>query len=208
MTALVSQTGYNSLPSLDEASVSRQAPSVEAIINGPIRDVFLKHAADTVFCLYLVHRHHSVKADETIVKVEGTAHVMNSQVIEGIVSIGNKIVPTTWMTSGGQVLPMEYAAVPAGAVTSVPKDAFLSEFVSILKSNECDSLFGIDTLAKNDWSEMTIGDASVVVPTSNSDSYNREKFIPVAFAFDKENPKFRVHGRCQKDQKHSSKPPK
>lgn len=60
-----------------------------------------------------MHRHHSVKADEAIIKVEGTAHAMNYQTINDIVSFGNKIVPTTWMTSDNQVLPMEYADIPA-----------------------------------------------------------------------------------------------
>lgn len=89
-----------------------QAPSVEDIMNGPIRDVFLKHAANIAFCLYLQHRHHTVGADEAIVKVEGTAHLMDSQAVKDIASLGNKVVPTTWMACSGQVLPMELAVVP------------------------------------------------------------------------------------------------
>jgi hypothetical protein len=54
---------------------------------------------------------------------------------------------------------------------------------------------------------MSIGDASVVVPSNDSDGYDQDKFILVAFTFDEENPKFKVHGRCGKDEhKHSSKP--
>ncbi len=67
-------------------------------------------------------------------------------------------------------------------------------------------MFGIDTVAKTPWSEMKIGDASVVVPSNDSDGYDQDKFIPVAFEFDEETPKFKVHGRCGKDHKHSSKP--
>ncbi|KUJ14197.1 uncharacterized protein LY89DRAFT_686710, partial [Mollisia scopiformis] len=54
-----------------------QAPHVDDIINGPIRDVFLKHAANLAFCLCLQHRHHTVGADKAVVKVEGTAHLMD-----------------------------------------------------------------------------------------------------------------------------------
>lgn len=74
--------------------------------------------------------------------------------------------------------------------------------------NGCDGLFGIDTIAKVAWSEMSIGDASVVVPSNNSDGYNQDNFIPVAFVFDEEKPRFRVHGRCKKDHEHTkpSKP--
>jgi hypothetical protein len=93
-----------------------QAPSVDDIINGPIREVFLKHAANLTLCLYLQHRHHTVGADEAVVKVEGTAHVMDGQAVEDIVSFGNKVVPTTWMASSGKVLPMEFAVVPAAYV--------------------------------------------------------------------------------------------
>jgi hypothetical protein len=89
-----------------------QALFIEDIMNGLIRDVFLKHAANFAFCLYLQHRHHTVGADEAIVKVEGTAHVMDSQAVKDIASLGNKVVPTTWMASSGQVLPMELAVVP------------------------------------------------------------------------------------------------
>jgi len=93
-----------------------QAPFVDDIINGPIRDVFLKHDAHLALCLYLQHRHHTVCADKAVVKVEGTAHLMDCQAVEDIVSLGNQVVPTTWMTSNGNVLPMEFTVVPAGYV--------------------------------------------------------------------------------------------
>lgn len=208
MTALVEHVRYNDLPSLEEANISRQAPSVDDIINGPIRDVFLKHGAHIALCLYLQHRHHTVGADEAVIKVEGTAHLMDGQAVKNIVSFGNKVVPMTWMTSGGKVLPMEFAVIPAATATPAPTPAFLLDFLSVLASNGCDGLFGIDTIAKGAWSEMKIGDASVVVPSNDSDSYDQDKFIPVAFAFDEEKPKFRVHGKCGKDHKHSSKPAK
>lgn len=52
-----------------------QAPSVDDIINSPIRDVFLKHAAHFTLYLYLQRRHHAVSANEAVVKVEGTARL-------------------------------------------------------------------------------------------------------------------------------------
>lgn len=96
---------------------SVKAPFVDDVINGPIRDVFLKHAAHLTFCLHLQHRHHTIGTDEAIVKVEGTAHLMDSKVIKDIASFGNTIIPTTWMISGGRVLLMEFAVVPAAYVT-------------------------------------------------------------------------------------------
>jgi hypothetical protein len=126
--------------------------------------------------------------------------LMDGQNVKDIVSFGNKVVPTTWMTSGGKVLPMEFAVVPATAVTPVPTLSFLSDLLSILTSNGLEGLFGIDTVAEGAWSEMSIGQASVVVPSSERDGYDQDKFVPVAFAFDKEEPKFRVHGKCETDQ--------
>jgi hypothetical protein len=38
--------------------------------------------------------------------------------------------------------------------------AFLVDFLSVLALNGCEGLFGIDTIAKAAWSEMSIGDAS------------------------------------------------
>ena len=82
---------------------------------------------------------------------------------------------------------------------------FGRELASILASNGCEGLFGIDTLGDEDWTELNIGDASVVVP---SDGNEGEDYIPVAFAFDDKTPGFRVHGKCGKDHKHTSKPPR
>lgn len=202
-----------------------QAPLIDDIINGPIRGVFLKHAAHRTLCLYLQHRHHTVDVDKAIVKVEGTAHLMDGQAMRNIVSFGNKIVPTTWMTSSGEVLPMEFAVVPAAYVVFLPHflftsdspyltrstnpgptPAFLSDFSSVLASNGCDGLFGIDTIASGNWSEMKIGGASVVVSNNGDDHNQDDDFIPVAFAFDEKKPQFTVHGKCKRDHKHTSKP--
>ncbi|EJP61249.1 3-hydroxybutyryl-CoA dehydratase [Beauveria bassiana ARSEF 2860] len=206
MTTIVDHVSYNDLPSLAEANISRQAPHIDAIINGPIRDVFLRHGDHGLFCLYLQHRHHSVGQDEAVVKVEGTAHLMSKQAMDSIISFGNKVVTTTWMTSGDRVLPMEYTAVPTVTTVPSPPAAFLAEFISVLASNECSGVFGIDTMAKNAWAEIKVGDASVVVPSNESTSYDEDKFIPVAFAFGDDDPKFKVHGKCGKDHKHTSKP--
>ncbi|KDR79793.1 hypothetical protein GALMADRAFT_61902 [Galerina marginata CBS 339.88] len=206
MTALIDNVRYNNLPSLAEADITRQVAFVDNAVNGPIRDVFLKHGAHLSLCLYLQHRHHSVGVGEAIVKVEGTAHLMDSQAIEEIISFGNKVVPTTWMASDGKVLPMEFAVVPAANATPVLTPAFLFDFLSVLATSGCDGLFGIDTIAKNAWAEMTIGNASVVVPSNGSDTFDGDKFIPVAFAFSEDEPKFKVHGRCGSNHRHTSKP--
>lgn len=114
MTAIADHVRYNDLPSLGEANTSRQvvlihlhpsvaltlrtfaqAPSVDGIINSPIRDVFLKHGAHALFCLYLQHRHHTVGADEAVVKVKATAHLLDGQAMKDIVSFGNEVLPTT-----------------------------------------------------------------------------------------------------------------
>ncbi|KAG6017605.1 hypothetical protein E4U43_000738 [Claviceps pusilla] len=207
MATGIDSVQYNNLSSLEEANQSLKALPVN-IINGPIRDVFLKYAADLTFCLYLQHRHHTVAANEAVVKVEGTAHLMDDQTINDIISFGNRVVPTTWMTACNKVLPMEFAAIPASVDSPVPSAEFIHEFLSVLASNGCEGLFGIDTLAKHNWSEMKIGDASVVVPSKDGETYDQEKFIPVAFAFDKDKPQFRVHGKCGTDHKHTSKPTK
>lgn len=49
---------------------------------------------------------------------------------------------------------------------------------------------------------MNIGHASVAVPSNGSEDQN--KFIPVAFTFDEKKPKFKVHGKCKRDHKHTS----
>lgn len=128
MTALVDHVPYNGLPSPVRSVLTHVHPVFNTdrsdAYTGPIREVFLKHAANLTLCLYLQHRHHTVGTDEAVVKVEGTAHLMGSQAVKDIVS-GNKVVPTTWMASGGKMLPMEFAVVPAEYVV------FLQHFLAI-----------------------------------------------------------------------------
>ena len=83
---------------------------------------------------------------------------------------------------------------------------FIEDFVAVLAANNVEGVFGIDTLAKHAWSEMKIGDASVVMPSNDSNDFDKDKFIPVAFAFDNDKPNYRVHGRCNQNHKHTSRP--
>jgi len=73
----------------------------------------------------------------------------------------------------------------------------------VLVSNDCEGVFGVDTLIEDDWTELTIGTSSVVV---SSDGCEREEYIPVAFAFDENKPGFRVHGKCGRDHRHTTRP--
>lgn len=88
-----------------------QAPRVHGLVAGSIRDLFLKYGAESDFCLYLQHRHHNVGMDEAIVKVNGTANLMQQHHVKDIQALGNKLVPATWM--GTDMTPMEFAVVPA-----------------------------------------------------------------------------------------------
>jgi hypothetical protein len=87
-------------------------------------------------CLYLQHRHHTVGADEAVVKVEGAAHLMDDQAVEDIISFGNKAVPTTWMISGGKLLSMEFAVVPAGYVVFLQHFLVASSRLTTLDSRQ------------------------------------------------------------------------
>ncbi|KAI0107228.1 hypothetical protein GGR51DRAFT_559567 [Nemania sp. FL0031] len=206
MATLVDHVRYNNLPSLEEANASLEnSIGIKDVMNGPIRDAFLEYGVAETHCLYLQHRHHTMKATQAVVKVAGTAHLMDSHAMEDIFSVGNKIVPATWMVCDGDLHPMELAVVPEAATTPDLREPFRLKLLSILSSNNCGDLFGIDSIAKENWSELKIGDASVVIPSQDMDGHDHGDFIPVAFAFDTKDPKFRVHGKCKKDHKHTSK---
>ncbi|KAI4239783.1 MAG: hypothetical protein LQ349_000091 [Xanthoria aureola] len=199
---LIDNQHYNELPSLETANTRRQAQHIDHLIRGPLRDVFIKYGAQNAFALYLQHRHHRLGRNETVVKVHGTAHLMNDEDIVDIGTIGNKIIPATWM--GRDMLAIEFAIAPTSANTPVIPPQFIAELDHILTLSDCKGLFGIDTLADDDWTELTVGNASVVVPSNGQE--REEAYIPVAFAFDDRKPGFRVHGKCGKDHKHTSKP--
>ncbi|KAF8961230.1 hypothetical protein BDZ97DRAFT_1664500 [Flammula alnicola] len=131
---------------------------------------------------------------------------MDGQVLKDIASFGNKVVPTTWMAKLSRW--SSPSSVPRMTTSPAPMPEFLMDFLTVLTSNKCNCLFGIDTIAERAWTEIKIGDASVVVPSDDRKGYNQEKFIPVAFAFDKEKSKFQVHGRCAKDHRHMNGRPK
>lgn len=102
---------------------------------------------------------------------------MNEKEIEDIECMGNKVVPTTWM--GRDMLPMEFAVAPISyahlrshsclpvspfttwhailtyvalnrANLPVVSPDFVAEFIRVLASEDCEGLFGIDTLVEND----------------------------------------------------------
>ncbi|KAI4129746.1 MAG: hypothetical protein LQ341_006532 [Variospora aurantia] len=192
---LIDNTLYNELPSLETAYTRRQAKHIDNLIQGPLRDVFIRYGAHKTFALYLQHRHHRLGRKEAIVKVHGTAHLMNEEDIVDIETMGNKIIPATWM--GKDMLAIE-------ANSPVIPPHFIAELDRVLTLSDCNGLFGIDTLAEADWTELTVGNASVVVPSNGNE--RAEAYIPVAFAFNDGKPGFRVHGKCGKDRKHTSKP--
>ncbi|KAK4225992.1 hypothetical protein QBC38DRAFT_481551 [Podospora fimiseda] len=152
--ALVESGRYNELPSLEEANARREAEGMNELMNSRLRELFIRHGAQTAFTLYLAHRHHQLNQGEAIVKVNGTAHIMSTEAIEEV---------------------------------HIPDPAFAAELASALASTE-----------------LKICNASVVVPSNGNES--DKAYIPVAFAFDDKTPGFKVHGKCKKEHKHTSKP--
>ncbi|QDS71792.1 hypothetical protein FKW77_009411 [Venturia effusa] len=206
-TLAVSPAYYNELPSLLEADMHRQMTCGNGLLNGPVKDLFENHGVEKDYCLYLQHRHHTLAANEVIAKVEGTGHKMVVQTVEEIRKLGNKIAPTTWMSRDSKMLPMELSILDEEKRTPpTPPMDFVKELLNWLDSNGCQDLFGLATRAKYNWTEITIGDSSVVVPSKDNDAQNVPDFIATAFAFDKSNPYFIVHGKCKKDHSHDRKP--
>lgn len=76
--------------------------------------MFLKHGCEKQFCIFLQHAHHFLSDGETVVKVAGTAHVMDDGIVNEIKTLGNQVVPTTWMSNNsGGFSPMEFSVLDA-----------------------------------------------------------------------------------------------
>lgn len=76
--------------------------------------MFLKHGCEKQFCIFLQHAHHQLQDGETIVKVAGTAHVMDDETVNEIKALGNQVVPSTWMSSNSSGFsPMELSVLDA-----------------------------------------------------------------------------------------------
>lgn len=90
-----------------------------------------------------------------------------------------------------------------------PPAAFLTDLFNVLRSTKCAGVLGLDDQTEQSWTEVTIGNASVVIyhdhekmmPNAPADSY-----IPVSFGFDGKTEGYTAHGRCKKNHRHTSKP--
>ena len=92
-----------------EPSKLIQALQTDDFVNGPTREVFLKHGLEGILCLCLQHRRHLVQQKEAIVKVHATAHKMNDDDRDKVVALDNKSCALHLDTIA--VLPMEFAVV-------------------------------------------------------------------------------------------------
>lgn len=92
----------------------RQMTCGDGLLDGPIKDLSIKHGVEHDYCLYLQHRHHTLAANEVIAKVEGTGHKMLAQTVDEIRTFGNKIATTTWMSRNSKMLPMELSILEEG----------------------------------------------------------------------------------------------
>jgi hypothetical protein len=82
-------------------------------------------------------------------------------------SLRTIVAPNPWQV----YLSLHNLLILISTRTAMPvlTPAFLADFLSVLALNDCGSLFGIDTVNKAARPEMAIGDASVVVPSNDSD---------------------------------------
>lgn len=87
---------------------------MQKAMQGPIREIFLRHEMEKKYNLYLQHAHHELPKQHAMVKIEGTAHIMSATELEQLALLGRKIVPTTWMSSPHEetLVPMEYTTIP------------------------------------------------------------------------------------------------
>ena len=101
---------------------------------------------------------------------------------------------------------MRGADLPCSEEPDVPSAAFVRELVTVLEDNGCAEMFGIDTKADIAWLENTKQGASYTFPNNDDAGADAAGFIPVAFAFEKDEPKFIVHGRCSSQEHRHTRP--
>lgn len=92
----------------------RQMTCDDGLLDGPIKDLFVKYSVQDDYCLYPQHRHHTLGPNEVIAKVEGTGHKMLAQTVDEIRTFGNKVATTTWMSRNSKMLPMELSILEEG----------------------------------------------------------------------------------------------
>ena len=76
------------------------------------------------FCLYLLHRHGKLDANEAIVRIGTSWAKMNQQAAEKDYSDFGNLYPTTWMTRESSMVPVELSILGPYAEFAVPRPLF------------------------------------------------------------------------------------
>lgn len=90
-----------------------------------------------------------------------------------------------------------------------PPAAFLTNLFKVLRNTNCAGVLGLDDQTEHSWTEVTIGNASVVIYHDHEKlmlNVPANSYIPVAFGFDGKMEGYTAHGKCRVHHKHTSKP--
>jgi hypothetical protein len=184
--------GFNTLPLLEPAHNMFVDRNAEKYLNGPIRDVFLKHNMQDRYGVSLLHRHFSMDSDERLVEYGAistpwTLYETDDHEIE---AMGGYIVPQNYrLNDNDELCPFEFEMQydrPSGASGITPE--FLHDLNQVFQEHNLSDVFGLRKRGPpTDLTlEITQGRANIMIRPLESEE---QRTVPAFWAFGSGEPK-------------------
>ncbi|KAF1351771.1 hypothetical protein EJ07DRAFT_136915 [Lizonia empirigonia] len=156
---------YDSLPSLRTAA-ARVDERVHNLLNGPIRQYFLEHAAHEEYGIALLHKHFPISDTERLVDYSHSSTAWKvDQKMDVVPVYQGQIVPRSYRLYKGTTVAYEFAYSEAGN-GSAPLPDFQTGALGMLKQLGLDEIFGLRHLDWHDPSrtiEITEGKTNIMI---------------------------------------------
>ncbi|EHK23096.1 uncharacterized protein TRIVIDRAFT_60091 [Trichoderma virens Gv29-8] len=153
---------FNSLPGIAESNESFQTHCTQKMLSD-ICAVFVKHKAQHIYGLALVHQHFDLETDEKLVNIGNVAVPLKTG------SVSTTIAATRWAFSGESVIPYEFST-EARQIDMDQHHDFIYELGKLIHScglSDHLGLCSLDSIAdttKGPTMEFTSGRANITLP--------------------------------------------
>jgi hypothetical protein len=158
---------YNSLPGLSLASRSFQDTNAKAIIDGPIRDLFLSHRVHEEYGIALLHRHFPMEESKRLVEYHNVSTPWETGGDTSVVTAkyDGFIVPRSFRYREDCFQPYEFGFSTTNSSGTL-NEQFTKDLALLLRRYGMDELLGLRVLEQRDSDlslEVTEGNANIMV---------------------------------------------
>ena len=165
--ASYSPVKFTEISSLHDANAFFQRKDGLNIVEKIFKPIVLKHGVAHLFGVGLVHRHFDLPEGAILVEKDNMASPWKC---ESDSKYGGKIVPTSWLSSGGKIYPYEFSFIPHKNIIPpalTEHSNFAVEFFTKVQELGLEKSFGLRRLPSHDFKgvlECTEGNVNINFP--------------------------------------------